>query len=123
ALGLAVALERGKRLGVPIAFPADSVVLCTFGDASVNHASAQAAFNAAQWCDHQHLAAPVLFCCEDNGIGISVPTPQGWIGKAMSARPGLRYFWGDGLDIVDAYETSVAAAEYVRATRRPAFLH
>lgn len=123
ALGLAVAIERAKRLGVPPAFPADSIVLCTFGDASVNHATAQTAFNAAQWCDHQRISAPVLFCCEDNGIGISVPTPADWIWKAMGARPGLRRFWGDGLDIVDAYETSVSAVEYVRTTRRPAFLH
>jgi 2-oxoisovalerate dehydrogenase E1 component len=125
ALGMAIAIERMKRLGLAPAggAPPDAIVACSFGDASLNHATAQAAFNAAGWCDHQRLAAPVLFVCEDNGIGISVPTPRGWVAAAMGARPGLRYFHADGLDIVEAYDVSVAAVRYVRETRRPAFLH
>ena len=47
---------------------------------------ARGAFNAAQWTAYQGLPAPVLFVCEDNGIGISVKTPGGWIG---SGSPGV----------------------------------
>ena len=37
------------------AWPDDAIVVCSFGDASVNHASAQAAFNTTGWCDHTGL--------------------------------------------------------------------
>ena len=35
------------------------------------------------------MPLPLLFCCEDNGIGISTRTPQGWI-AAIYARQGDR---------------------------------
>ena len=38
AVGVAFAIERARRLGVESAWPADAVVVCSFGDASVNHA-------------------------------------------------------------------------------------
>jgi 2-oxoisovalerate dehydrogenase E1 component len=63
-----------------------------------------------------------LFVCEDNGIGISVETPAGWIAAAYGTRPGLRYFEADGLDLVDAFEVASEAADYVRQARRPALL-
>jgi 2-oxoisovalerate dehydrogenase E1 component len=61
--------------------------------------------------------------CEDNGIGISVRTPGGWIAAAFGARPGLEYTACDGLDLIDTYRAAKAAADYARATRRPVFLH
>ena len=48
-------------------WPDDAIVVCSFGDASVNHAVAQAAFNTAGWFDHSGAQLPVLFVCEDNG--------------------------------------------------------
>src|SRR5947209_8164937 len=42
AVGVAFAIERAKRLGVASAWPTDAVVVCSFGDASLNHATAQA---------------------------------------------------------------------------------
>ena len=59
--------------------PDDSIAICSSGDASANHATAQTAFNTAAWTAYQKLPAPVLFVCEDNGIGISVKTPTDWI--------------------------------------------
>ena len=70
AFGTAVAIEQGKRIGHELPIPDDSIVVCSFGDASSNHATAQTAFNAAAWTGYQKLPAPVLFVCEDNGIGI-----------------------------------------------------
>ncbi len=101
----------------------DSIIMCSFGDASANHATAQSAINAACWAAFQSSPMPILFVCEDNGIGISVKTPKGWIEAAFSQRPELRYVPGDGLDIYDAHRATSEAAEYVRTTRRPAFLH
>ncbi|MDH5824372.1 thiamine pyrophosphate-dependent enzyme [Luteimonas sp. RD2P54] len=123
ALGTAIAVEQGRRIGHALPVPDDSIVVCSFGDASANHATAQAAFNAAAWTAYQRLPAPVLFVCEDNGIGISVKTPDGWIARSFSGRPGLDYFAADGLDLAAGYAQVREAVEHCRRTRRPTFLH
>ena len=101
----------------------DALVICSFGDASANHSTAQGAFNAAQWTSYQSVPLPLLFVCEDNGIGISTKTPRGWIEATFGARPGMRYFKADGLDLYDTYRVATEAADYVRSRRKPAFLH
>ncbi|RZA19481.1 MAG: MFS transporter, partial [Lysobacteraceae bacterium] len=88
-----------------------------------NHATAQTAFNAASWTAYQKLPAPVLYVCEDNGIGISVKTPTGWIGESFRNRPDLDYFFADGLDLANGYADVQRAVEHCRRTRRPTFLH
>ncbi|WP_371397806.1 thiamine pyrophosphate-dependent enzyme [Fretibacter rubidus] len=103
--------------------PSDSVILCTFGDASSNHSTAQGAINAAAWAAYQGSPMPLVFVCEDNDIGISVRTPKGWIAANYSRRPGLHYIACDGTDIADAMRGAKAAVNYARARRRPVFLH
>ncbi len=80
AVGVAIAIDRARKLRVPSPWPSDAVVVCSFGDASLNHATAQAALNTAANVAFQQLPVPILFVCEDNGLGISVPTPAGWTG-------------------------------------------
>ncbi|MEV1144782.1 thiamine pyrophosphate-dependent enzyme, partial [Micromonospora sp. NPDC049799] len=141
AVGMGLAVERLRRLdtagrrtgnGVRIGggggaehapWPPDAIVVCSFGDASVNHASATAAFNTAGWSDHAGLRIPVLFVCEDNGLGISVRSPKGWVETVLRSRPGIRYFAADGGDLVEAYAVATEAAAWVRRHRRPAVLH
>jgi 2-oxoisovalerate dehydrogenase E1 component len=123
AFGTAVAIEQARRIDHALPVPEDSIVVCSFGDASANHATAQTAFNAAAWTAYQRLPAPVLFVCEDNGIGISVKTPDGWIGQNFSTRRGLDYFHADGLDLAAGYGHVRDAVEHCRRTRRPTFLH
>jgi 2-oxoisovalerate dehydrogenase E1 component len=123
ALGTAIAIEQARRIGHALPIPDDSIAICSFGDASSNHASAQTAFNTAQWTAYQKLPAPVLYVCEDNGIGISVKTPGGWIANAFRDRHGLDYFYADGLDIAEGYGQVQAAVDHCRRTRRPTFLH
>ncbi len=123
ALGTALAIESGRRIGHTLPIPGDSVVICSFGDASANHATAQTAFNTAAWAAYQRLPAPVLFVCEDNGIGISVKTPDGWIAQSFAHRPGLDYFYADGLDLVEGHAQVERALAHCRQTRRPTFLH
>jgi len=120
ALGYAVALDRRARLERRTE---TGIALCTFGDASSNHATAAGALNAAAWASYQKVPAPVLFVCEDNGYGISVRTPRGWVARNYAHRPDLAYFHADGLDLPDAWEVAAAAASYVRTQRKPAFLH
>jgi 2-oxoisovalerate dehydrogenase E1 component len=123
ALGTAVAIEQARRIGHALPVPEDSIAICSFGDASANHATAQTAFNAAAWTAYQKLPAPVLFVCEDNGIGISVKTPNDWIRASFGGRRDLDYFYADGLDLADGYEQVARAVHHCRTTRRPTFLH
>ena len=123
AVGLALALDRATKLGVECIWPADAVVVCSFGDASLNHAVAQSALNTTAHCAHQRLPVPLLLVCEDNKLGISVPSPAGWVESALRARPQLRVEHADG----DQPEATLALArelaDWVRERRRPAVLH
>ncbi len=118
SVGLANRLEPEHRQ-----LPDDAVVICSFGDASLNHSTAQGAINAAGWTAYQGAPLPLMFVCEDNGIGISTRTPSGWVEANLSNRPGLKYFYCNGLDPVETYEVARQAAEWCRTRRRPVVLH
>jgi 2-oxoisovalerate dehydrogenase E1 component len=123
AVGVAFSIARAKKLRIECPWPSDALAVCSFGDASVNHSTAVGAINTAMHSAYQGLPMPLLFVCEDNGIGISVKTPRGWVARAYSNREGLEYFSADGSDLADTFSTTALAAEWVRAHRRPAFLH
>jgi 2-oxoisovalerate dehydrogenase E1 component len=123
AVGTALSLHRARRLGVENGLPADTIVVCSFGDASVNHAVAQTAFNAAARAAYQRLPVPILFVCEDNGIGISVETPEGWIEETYRNRRGLHYFQANGLDLIETYGVTREAVAQCRDQHCPVFLH
>lgn len=124
AMGAAFAIGMSRRMPPEQAeWPADSVVMASFGDASLNHSTAQGALNAAGWTAYRGTPLPLLFVCEDNGIGISVKTPKDWVADSLKSRAGLEYFACDGLDIVDTFRTAKEAADRVRRRRRPAVLH
>ncbi|MEO6882156.1 MAG: thiamine pyrophosphate-dependent enzyme [Mycobacteriaceae bacterium] len=123
ALGVAFSVDRAAKLGVGGRWPRDAVTVCTFGDASANHSTATGAINAAIQVGFRGLGMPLLLVCEDNGLGISVPTPSGWIFHAYGSRPGLEYFAADGCDLVDVLDAARRAASWVRTHRRPALLH
>jgi 2-oxoisovalerate dehydrogenase E1 component len=123
AYGTALGIELAKRLNHALPIPGDSIAICSFGDASANHSTAQGAFNAAQWTAYQGLSAPILFVCEDNGIGISVKSPSNWIAASFKNRTDLDYFYADGLDLAHGYSKVLDAVHHCRSTRRPTFLH
>ena len=123
AVGAAHSLCLGRSDNGGGDMPPDSVILCTFGDASSNHSTAQGAINAAAWAAYQGSPMPLVFVCEDNDIGISVRTPRGWIAANYKNRPGLHYIPCDGTDIADALRGSKEAIDYARSRRRPVFLH
>ena len=122
AVGVAFAIERAERLGIELRWPADALAVVSFGDASLNHSTATGALNTVGYTVRQGLGLPLLLVCEDNGLGISVPTPDGWVAET-ARRPGIEYFAveGDEPDAVRA--TATLAASYVRSTRHPALLH
>jgi 2-oxoisovalerate dehydrogenase E1 component len=121
-VGVAFAIGRGPRLGVSLRWPADAVAVTSFGDASLNHSTAVGALNTAGYIVRQGLPLPLLLVCEDNGLGISVPTPPGWVAE-VAERPGIEYMAADGEDPDAARATAMLAASYVRTKRRPALLH
>lgn len=124
AVGAAYSLGLAKTLGFAEAqLPNDGVVICSFGDASANHSTAQGAINTASWASYKEVPMPIVFICEDNGIGISVRTPNGWIAAAFSQRPGIRYLQCNGLDVLETFQVAVEAEQYVRQHRKPVFLH
>ncbi len=122
ASGLAFALRQAKRIGQSPELSDDSIVCCSFGDASANHATALAGINAACYTVRRGGPAPVLFLCEDNGIGISVETPRNWIRDSFSNRPHLKYFEAEGEmdEIWDVVEEAIKTCRHMRA---PVFLH
>src|SRR4029079_14439004 len=98
ALGVAFAIGRAARLGVATSWQPDALAVCSFGDASLNHSTAQGTINAAAQLAHRGVPLPLLLGCEDNGLGISVPTPAGWVAASLSSRPGVPYVQVDGTD-------------------------
>ena len=124
AVGAAHSIGMAQRLKLDDAvLPHDAVILCSFGDASANHSTSQGAINSACWAAYQHLPMPLIFLCEDNGIGISVRTPGGWVEANFAHRPALHYIQCDGVDMLDAMRGCEEAVTYARSRRKPVFLH
>lgn len=123
AVGAAMSITRAKELNITRNLKDDSVILCNFGDASFNHAVSQSAINSASWASYQNYPLPLVFICEDNGIGISVPTPRNWIRDSMQDRPGWHYIEADGLHLPDLYHSAKKAEQIAREKRQPVFLH
>ncbi len=123
AVGVAFAIERAGRLGVESRWADDAIVVCSFGDASLNHATAQAALNTAAFLAYDGQPLPLLFVCEDNGLGISVPTPEAWVEQSLHGRPELAVERVEGDDPAAVLETARELAGWVREHRHPAVLH
>ncbi len=124
AVGLAYSIGLTRKHRPKHALLAeDGVVMASFGDASLNHSTAQGALNAAGWAAWQGAPMPLLFVCEDNGIGISTKSPTGWVQAVLRARPGLEYVSADGLNMYETYQVTQTIADRIRQTRKPAILH
>lgn len=123
AVGVAFALERAARIGSELHWPDDAVVVTSFGDASANHSTVVGALNATAYCTHRGLNLPILFVCEDNGIGISTKSPKGWVAAALSSYPGVGYEAADGANPEEVIATARKVAAEVRESRRPTILH
>ena len=122
AVGAAFGIGRAKRMGVESGVPASAIVCCSFGDASFNHATAQTGLNSSRFAGRHGRPAPILWVCEDNGIGISTATPEGWIRDSIDGRADMPYIEARGdLDVI--YEAAAVAIATCRRRRGPVFLH
>ncbi len=124
AVGAAFAIGATRRFTPEHALcTPDDIAVCTFGDASLNHSTAQGAINTIGWAGIQTSPLPLMLVCEDNGIGISTTTPAGWVASSLRDRPGLKYFSANGLDLYETVAAARAVAQYVREHRKAAVLH
>ena len=122
AVGAALSIPKARELGIHGNWKKDSLVVCSFGDASASHSTALGAINTACLTTYQNLKLPLIFFCEDNGLGISVKTPKNWIREKFSHQPGLLYLECDGLNLIDVYRVSRKAVEYARGKNKPVFV-
>jgi 2-oxoisovalerate dehydrogenase E1 component len=123
AVGAAFSISLSRKVAVDNVLEKDGVIVCNFGDASSNHSTAQGAINAAAWASFQSVPIPIVFICEDNGIGISTATPKGWVQANFEHRAGIHYMQCDGLDLLDTYHQTQLAVAIARKQRKPVFLH
>jgi len=126
AMGCAFALSLARRLRVENGLPGDALVCCSFGDASANHATALSAIHASRYAKKRGQSMPILWVCEDNGIGISVETPADWIRESFGGLPQLAYFEapapGQDGELDEVWDACTAAIEHCRRTKTPTFL-
>lgn len=115
--------------GVPIAAGAalasklrgeDRVAVTFFGDGASNEGAVHEAMNmASNW------KLPVIFVCENNGFGISVPTWQSTSVKDISIR-GTAYnipgYTVDGNDVYAIYEIVKEAVRRAKAGEGPTLI-
>ena len=124
AVGTAFSIGRAKDLDISEKCLEDeSIVICSFGDASANHATALSAFNTASLISNQGGHVPIVFICEDNGLGISVPTQANWIEENFKNRYCIDYIKTDGLNLIDLLNKTLIAEQACRTKRNPVFLH
>jgi 2-oxoisovalerate dehydrogenase E1 component len=122
AVGMAFAIGRARRLGRDIGLAPDAIVLCSFGDASINHATALAGINAARYMKKGGVPCPILFVCEDNGIGISVESPKRWIEDVYGNAAHVQTILADG-EVDGIWDAAAAAVDACRSSRSPVLLH
>ncbi len=123
AVGLAFALDSLRHQGESREWPADAIVVCSFGDASVNHSTAQGGLNAAAYLTHRRIPLPLLLVCEDNGIGISTRTPPGWTARTLRDRPDIAYVSAPDAAPDRLLDAVRRAVDHIRTRRSPAVLH
>lgn len=121
AVGLALSASFAPDAATT--WPHDSVVVCSFGDGSLNHSTTQGALNWAAHARHRGERVPILFVCEDNGLGLSVPTPSGWVATSLASRSGFSIASAEGGDPIDVWNTTSTLVDEIRSTGRPGILH
>ncbi len=122
ATGLAFGLSRRRRLGLRMPVDERAIVVCSFGDASSNHATALSGIQAARYAHRRGHAVPILFVCEDNGLGISERTPPGWLEQTWRGLPDLEYVRAAGA-LDEVWRSIDHAIRRCRDARAPVLLH
>lgn len=108
AVGVGLALQMQRK---------PEIVLSIFGDGAVNEGIFHESLNMAALWD-----LPVLFLCENNQYGMSMPVTQATAKLPISDRAdayGIPGYQVDGNDVLQIYEIMSKAAEHVRCGDGP----
>lgn len=93
------------------------IVLCFFGDGAANEGSFHEAINIASvW------KLPVIFYCENNLYGMSVPISKSMNIESIAERAssyGIPGYSIDGNNAIEVYEKIKEVSEYVRSGKGP----
>jgi 2-oxoisovalerate dehydrogenase E1 component len=122
ASGLAEALAKGRLIPSDLAYPPDSVVYVSVGDATCSEGEVYEGLKSAAV-----TRAPLVFHLEDDGWGISVPVseqhPGGDPSRFLGAFPGVRLIKFDGTDLRASWNAFEEGVSHARARRGPVILH
>ena len=117
AVGIAFAIERARELGVASVWPDDAIVVCSFGDASLNHATAQAALNTAAFISPTRAAGfRFSSSARTTRSGSACRHPKAGSSSRSSVGPSSPYERVDG---DDAPATFGVASELIGLGARP----
>jgi 2-oxoisovalerate dehydrogenase E1 component len=98
----------------------DRVVLCFFGDGASNEGNFHESLNMASVWN-----LPVVFLCENNQYGMSMPLHRGMNAASVAHRAvayGLPGQQIDGMDVLAVYQAVQAAAAHARAGNGPVLI-
>lgn len=118
-VGAGIPIAAGSGLATKIR-GGDEVTLCFFGDSASNQGTFHESINmAAAW------KLPVVFLCENNGYGVSVPIHKVTNTPDLSVRakgydiPGVTV---DASDVLAVYEEVKKAVEHARSGKGPSLV-
>jgi pyruvate dehydrogenase E1 component alpha subunit len=118
-VGAGMPIAAGAGLGITLK-GLDQVVCCFFGDAASNQGSFHESFNLASvW------KLPVIFVCENNLYGISVPQSKHQAIKDVAVRAVSYNMPGkvvDGNDVLAVFEAVKQAVELARKRGGPSLI-
>ena len=86
AVGVAIAIDRARKLGVDGAWPRDAVVVCSFGDASLNHATAQARSTRPRTPRTSAFPCPCSSSARTTASGSASRRPPGGWARTLASR-------------------------------------
>lgn len=122
AQGLAEAIEKTRRVLGRGTYPADSVVYCGLGDATISQGEVYEAIKSACL-----VRSPILFHVINNEYGISTHVseqhPNGEIVGLFRGWPQLKVVDIDGTSVRECLDGWHEGIEYARRTRRPVLVH
>jgi pyruvate dehydrogenase E1 component alpha subunit len=112
AVGVGYALKRMND---------NRIVACFFGDGGTNTGAFHEGLNMASI-----LKVPVIFVCENNQYGMSIPISQVLAAKSIAERVyygyGIKTYVVDGMDVLATYKATKLAIEYTRKEKAPSFI-
>lgn len=118
-VGGSIDIATGAALSCKLKYK-DRMVLCFFGDGAANRGNFHGSLNMASIWD-----LPVIYICENNQYGMSMPVKEATNIKRISDRKFAYNMEGltiNGNNLVEVYNTIRHFADYVRAKKGPVLI-